>query len=407
MIVNTRTAAFFLASTLASVVAYPKTPMTIDAGIEKLLSTVQETSADCTSYSTFTKCLLACGPYTEASQTDEGKQCIKNCIDTTKENAPHWEMYLSNEVAAYSDGKPVCDSEPPECFDILFLLDGSGSIDMDGTTNNKEEIKNFVKTVATKMTFTNNLQTAYVVEFSGEKKPGYTFDDQTVVLKTPSGSAALKSTADVATALGKYDTTGETDIVAGFKKAHEVLGSKPGAIVLVTDGESDPWACTNGYKSGTCGKAGAIEYANYLKGQGILIYTVGFSQVSKATVEAMSSSPEMAFYASSLSDAVAAAETKIQEMLELCKPPKIATLAPSPPPSPPPPSPPPPSPPPSPPPAPPPPSPPPPSPPPPPCKNWITKFHHFVTIKGFDKDKSSAFNAKIVCQGSDVGPNID
>lgn len=31
----------------------------------------------------------------------------------------------------------------------------------------------------------------------------------------------------------------------------------------------------------------------------------------------------------------------------------------------------------------------------------------YAAIKGFDKDKSSAFNAKIVCQGSDVGPNID
>jgi len=215
------------------------------------------------------------------------------------------------------------------------------------------------------------MQKAYVVEFSGVRKEGYTTDEMAKAL-TAGGSTTLTSAADVKNAVSTYDTNGETDIVSGFKVI-EGLGTDLSKllIVIVTDGNPDPWACTKGWKSGTCGKEGATEYATKIKKQGAQIMTVGFAKIDREVIDKMSSSSDMAIYEEGIIAAGVKADAIFEKALNsaACKPPPRPEA--------------------------------------PKCTNWITKFHHFIKLDGFNSAVSGKFEANIQCQASDVGPGID
>ena len=85
-----------------------------------------------------------------------------------------------------------------------------------GELDTKAEIQSLIVDLAGEMYSNTSLNpAAYVVQFSGIRKEGYTIDDQTVVLKTQANNTDLHSVSDVAEAVSGYSVSGETPIISG------------------------------------------------------------------------------------------------------------------------------------------------------------------------------------------------
>ena len=114
---------------------------------------------------------------------------------------------------------------------MAFLLDASGSISLDGSINTPEQVRTFVSNLGEVL---ERGIMVYIVQFSGQRQPGYTVDDHATILAADDGTQGLTTEAMISEAMAKYTVGGETDVISGLKKAKEVLNGV-GMIVLVTD----------------------------------------------------------------------------------------------------------------------------------------------------------------------------